>query len=156
MEWHLDKFIVSDDRTMVNVRIVTKLLGDTYWGHRRPLHVVEHLIGNSLCFSMFSGGGQIGFARLVTDRTVFSWLSDLVIEESFRGKGLGRWFMECILNHPDVAGTQFVLQTRSAHRLYEQFGFELNDKLMTRLAPAYDKQMEPTRSTTAMAIKKKE
>jgi len=145
MEWHRDEFTVSDDRTRVDVHIVTKLLGDTYWGHRRPPHVVERLIGNSLCFSMFRGGELIGFARLVTDRTVFSWLSDLVIEESLRGRGLGRWFMKCILNHPDVAGTQFVLQTRSAHRLYGQFGFELNDKLMTRLALAYDKQMNPTR-----------
>ena len=136
MEWHHDKFTVSDDRTRVDVHIVTKLLGDTYWAHRRPPHVVECLIGNSLCFSMFRGGEQIGFARLVSDRTVFSWLSDLVIEKSLRGRGLGRWFIKCILNHPDVAGTQFVLQTRSAHRLYEQFGFELNDKLMTRLAQA--------------------
>ena len=136
MEWHHDKFTVSDDRTRVDVHIVTKLLGDTYWAHRRPPHVVERLIGNSLCFSMFRGGEQIGFARLVSDRTVFSWLSDLVIEKSLRRRGLGRWFIKCILNHPDVAGTQFVLQTRSAHRLYEQFGFELNDKLMTRLAPA--------------------
>ena len=138
MEWRRDECTVSDDRTKVDLGVVAKLLGDTYWGHRRPPHVVERLIENSLCFSMFSRGDQIGFARLVTDRTVFSWLSDLVIEESFRGKGLGRWFMECILNHPDVTGTQFVLQTRDAHRLYEKFGFELNEKLMTRLALAYN------------------
>jgi GNAT superfamily N-acetyltransferase len=69
---------------------------------------------------------------VVTDQTVFSWLSDLVITPELRGQGLGKWLLKCILDHPAISGTQFVLQTRNAHHLYERFGFQLSDKLLTR------------------------
>lgn len=136
MEWNKDGFTVSDDRTRVDVGIVTELLGNTYWGHRRPPQIIGRLIEHSLCFSMFSKDTQIGFARVVTDYTVFSWLSDLVLAEDFRGKKLGGWLMECILNHPAIVGTQFVLQTGVAHHFYARFRFDLSDKLMTQTGTA--------------------
>lgn len=132
MEWHWDEFVITDDRSRVQVEVVAGLLAKTLWGHRRPREVVEKLIQTSMCFSLFSHQEQIGFARVVTDYTVFSWLSDVVIKDSYRGKGLGEWLVGCILDHPQIAGTQFVLQTTDAAGLYKRFGFEANEKLMTR------------------------
>ena len=136
MEWKREPFRIVDDSAEINVDIVLRLLAGTYWGHRRPRAIIEKLIQNSLCFSLFSGQEQIGFARVATDYTVFSWLSDLVIADAYRNQGLGEWLIDCILNHPSISQTQFVLQTRSAYRLYEEFGFEVSDKLMTRMPPA--------------------
>jgi len=132
MEWHRDEFTITDDPGKVQPGAVAELLAKTYWGHKRPRQVIEKLIPNSFCFSLLRNGTQIGCARVVTDFTVFSWLSDLVINEHDRGKGLGRWFLNCILNHPEIAGTQFVLQTTHAHALYEKLGFQKSEKLMTR------------------------
>jgi hypothetical protein len=133
MEWHRDEFTISDDPQRVNPQVVAGLLAKTYWGPKRPRQVVEKLIPNSFCFSLHRNGEQIGFARVVTDFTVFSWLSDLVIDNGYRGSGLGRWFLECILNHPEIGKTQFVLQTTTAHGLYEKYGFRGSEKIMTRL-----------------------
>jgi GNAT superfamily N-acetyltransferase len=133
MEWHREEFIITDDRSKVQIDVVADLLAKTYWGHKRSREVVENLIPNSLCFSLFRNQEQIGFARVVSDFTVFSWVSDLVIDDKYRGRGLGRWFMECILNHPGIEKTQFVLQTTHAHGLYEKFGFRISEKIMTRL-----------------------
>jgi hypothetical protein len=133
MEWHKEEFIISDDPKLVNIDVVAGLLAKTYWGHKRSRQVVEKLIPNSFCFSLLRNGEQNEFARVVTDFTVFSWLSDLVIGEDYRGRGLGRWFLTCLLNHPDIARTQFVLQTAHAHDLYKKFGFSESGKLMTRL-----------------------
>ncbi len=133
MEWHRDEFIISDDPKLVSIDIVSGLLAKTYWGHKRSRQVVENLIPKSFCFSLLRNGEPVGFARVVTDYTVFSWLSDLVIDEAYRGRGLGRWFLSCILTHPKIAGTQFVLQTTHAHALYEKFGFGKSEKIMTRL-----------------------
>jgi GNAT superfamily N-acetyltransferase len=132
MEWHRDEFVISDDPKRVNVEVVAGLLSQTYWGHKRSRPVVEKLIPKSFCFSLLRNGEQIGFARVVSDFTVFSWLSDLVIEDEYRGKGLGRWFLDCILSHPQIAETQFVLQTTQARVLYKKFGFQESEKLMTR------------------------
>jgi GNAT superfamily N-acetyltransferase len=132
MEWHRDEFTITDDGSKAQTGAVADLLAKTYWGQKRPRQVVEKLIPNSFCFSLLRNSKQIGFARVVTDFTVFSWLSDLVVNDHYRGKGLGRWFLDCILNHPEIAGTQFVLQTTHGHALYEKFGFQRSEKLMTR------------------------
>ncbi len=132
MEWTRDEFVISDDRKRVQVEVVADLLSKTFWGHRRPREIVEKLIQTSMCFSLFHHQEQIGFARVVTDGEVFSWLSDVVIKDSYRGRDLGEWLVGCILNHPQIAGTQFVLQTTDAAGLYKKFGFETNEKLMTR------------------------
>lgn len=133
MEWKRERFRIFDDRSMIDMEIVSRLLAETYWGYRRPRAIIEKLIENSLCFSLFSQYDQIGFARVATDYTVFSWLSDLVMAPAYRNQGLGTWMLDCILKHPSIVQTQFVLQTRSAHTLYEKFGFEVSDKLMTRV-----------------------
>lgn len=133
MEWHRDEFTITDDRSTVKAEIVAGLLAKTYWGPKRPRKVVEKLIPNSLCFSLLRNGKQVGFARVVSDYTVFSWLSDLVIDDEYRGRGLGRWFLECILNHPVIGKTQIALQTTHAHGLYERYGFQGSEKIMTRL-----------------------
>jgi len=133
MEWYREEFTITDDRGKVQAEIVAGLLAKTYWGKKRPRQVVDKLIPNSLCFSLLRNEKQVGFARVVSDYTVFSWLSDLVIDDEYRGRGLGRWFLECILDHPDVGKTQFVLQTTHAHGLYERYGFRGSEKIMTRL-----------------------
>lgn len=132
MEWHRDEFVISDDLSRVQVEVVADFLAKTFWGHKRPREVVEKLIQTSMCFSLFRRQEQIGFARVVTDYAVFSWLSDVVIKDGYRGRGLGEWLVECILDHPQIAGTQFVLQTTDAAGLYKKFGFQGNEKLMTR------------------------
>lgn len=132
MQWRRDDFIISDDRSLVDAALVAEWLAQTHWGYRRAPDVVNRLIENSLCFSLLDGNRFIGFARVVTDRTVFSWLSDLIVCTTFRGMGLGRWLVECILQHPDIAATQVVLQTSDGHGLYQKFGFELSGKLMSR------------------------
>jgi GNAT superfamily N-acetyltransferase len=135
MEWTRDSFRIVDGPEAVDIDVVSRLLAETHWGIRRPRHVVEQLIEKSLCLSLFSADEQIGFARVATDYTVFSWLSDLVIADAYRGQGLGEWLLVCVLEHPAIRQTQFVLQTSTAHGLYEKFGFEGSAKLMTRLPP---------------------
>jgi GNAT superfamily N-acetyltransferase len=137
VEWHRDEFVISDDRSRVRVAVVAELLAKTFWGHRRPREVVEKLIQTSMCFSLFRHQDQIGFARVVTDYAVFSWLSDVVLNEAYRGRGLGEWLVGCILEHPQISGTQFVLQTTEAAGLYKKFGFQGNEKLMTRKPPTW-------------------
>ena len=89
------------------------------------------MIKPSICFTLFADGTQIGFARALTDKVAFSWIADIVITPEYRGMGLGKWMLECVLNHPDVVNTQKVLQTRDAHEYYEKFDFSGNPALMS-------------------------
>ncbi len=140
MRWRRDEFVICDERSSVDVELVAQWLAQTHWGYRRPPTVVASLVEHSLCFSLLLDDRYIGFARVVTDRTVFSWLSDLFVCTEFRGRGLGEWLIDCIIQHPHVADTQVVLQTSDAWGLYEKFGFESSGKLMSRPTAAMRKQ----------------
>jgi len=85
---------------------------------------VRRSIQHSLCFGIYQGGQQVGFARVITDRATFAYIGDVFVVESHRGKGLSKWLMQCIKSHPDLQGLRrWSLITRDAHGLYRQFGF---------------------------------
>jgi hypothetical protein len=122
MDWKREEFVLTDDASRVDLARTQALLRDTYWGVRRPPEVVARMLEHSLPFVLLCDGVQIGFGRVVTDYTVFSWVAD---------RGLGKWMMTCITAHPMIRHTQMVLQTRDAHALYEKYGFDRNPALMS-------------------------
>ena len=66
----------------------------------------------------------MGFARIVTDYATFAWVADVFVVPEHRGRGLSKWLMEVIISHPQLQGfRRWVLATKDAHGLYEQFGF---------------------------------
>jgi len=86
--------------------------------------VVARSIENSLCFGLYRQGKQVGFARVISDYATYAYIGDVFVLKSFRGRGLGKWLMECIMRHPKLQGLRrWSLATRDAHALYAQFGF---------------------------------
>ena len=132
MKWVRGDFFITDDSQGVDLDAVCQLLKETYWGHRRPRNVVSKMVKHSLCFSMFHENRQLGFARAVSDYAVFSWIADVVIHREYRGRGLGKWLLSCVTEHPAIRLTQMVLQTGDAYRLYEKYGFIQKAALMSR------------------------
>jgi len=119
-----DEFFVSTDPARLDIDAVHAFLASSYWAMGIPRAVVERAIAGSICFGLFHGQRQIGFARVITDRATFAYLADVYVLEDHRGRGLARWLIETVIAHPDLRGLRrFVLVTRDAHGLYEQFGF---------------------------------
>lgn len=119
-----DNYLISTDSARLDVSAVHNYLSASYWAQGISREVVVRAIENSLCFGLYSGNEQIGFARVVTDKATFAYLCDVYILEAHRGKGLSKWLMHCVVEHPDLQGLRrFSLATRDAHGLYEKFGF---------------------------------
>ena len=98
-------------------------------GTECSVDVVERSIANSLCFGVYWQEQQVGFARVITDQATFAYLADVFILPEHRGKGLSKQLIETISNWPALQGLRrWVLATRDAHTLYEQFGFTALDK----------------------------
>jgi ribosomal protein S18 acetylase RimI-like enzyme len=127
MEWSYKDFVIDDDNQKTDAEAVHRLLKDTYWAKGRELETVKKTIANSHCFNVRKDGRQIGFARVVTDYAVFGWIADVIIEEEFRGLGLGKFLVKCICEHPDIPEHTLVLRTTNAHGLYEKYGFKRNE-----------------------------
>lgn len=117
--------VISDDKTRLDIAVIHAFLsGRSYWAQGVPIEIVERSIRHSLCFGMFREGRQIGFARVVTDFATFAWLADVFIVEEVRGGGYGKKLVAAVVAHPDLQKLRrFMLGTRDAHKLYEQFGF---------------------------------
>lgn len=124
-EWKNGEFTISTDPESLQIEAIHRFLSEeSYWARERTREQTEQAIKNSLPFGVYSGENQIGFARVVTDYATFAYLGDVYILEAYRGRGLSKWLMEVITNHPDLQGfRRWVLATRDAHTLYEKFGF---------------------------------
>jgi GNAT superfamily N-acetyltransferase len=119
-----DEYSISCDTSKLDLAVVHVFLSTSYWSFGLPREVLHRAIEGSLCFGLYRGDAQVGFARVITDNATFAYLCDVFVLEAYRGKGLGRWLMEAIVSHPNLQGLRrFVLVTRDAHGLYEQFGF---------------------------------
>lgn len=83
------------------------------------------VIENSLCFSVFYEGKQVGFARVISDKSEFASLWDVFIDEPHRGKGVGQQLLNYLFNHPHLRGIfRWFLMTEDAHGLYQKFNFK--------------------------------
>jgi N-acetylglutamate synthase-like GNAT family acetyltransferase len=121
----LAEYEISTDAHRLNVEVIHKFLKDCYWSPGIPRAIVERAIQNSLCFGVYHPAGQVGFARVVTDKSTFALLADVFILSEHRGKGLSKWLMRYVVGHEDLQGLRrFLLLTSDAHGLYRQFGFE--------------------------------
>lgn len=138
-----DDFLVSTDTSLLNLEIIYEYLSkESYWAMNIPRDVVERSIQHSLCFGIYHHQQQVGFARLVTDRATFAYLADVFVLSAYRGRGLSKWLMECIHAHPDLQGLRrWVLGTRDAHGLYEQFGWSvLTEEMRSRFMQRQDRK----------------
>ena len=119
-----DDYRISTDTDEMDVDAVHAYLTRSYWAEGIPRDVVERSISGSLCFGLFHGTAQVGFARAITDRATFAYLADVYVLEEHRGHGLGKRLVATVMAHPDLQGLRrFQLMTRDAHELYRQFGF---------------------------------
>jgi GNAT superfamily N-acetyltransferase len=124
MHWSRDTFTVTCDPAKLDLAVITEFLASSYWAKGIPAATVARSLEGSLCFAVLDGERQIGFARVITDRATIAYLGDVFILPGYRGRGLSKWLMECVLSHPDLQGLRrWVLATRDAHGLYKQFGF---------------------------------
>ena len=124
MNWQRTGFTVDTDPGRLDFDVIHGFLTTSYWTPGINREKVEKAARNSLCFGVYDGTAQVGFARVISDQTSFAYLADVFILESHRRKGLARMLLECILDHPELQGLRtWLLKTRDAHDLYRKVGF---------------------------------
>ena len=126
---YFDGFYLTDDQTVIRNKSheIYELLKKAYWAKDRNVSVTQKAIENSLNYAIFTANSErlVGFARVITDYATVYYLSDVYIDEEFRGRGLGKKIVEWIVLHEDkLSGINGLLKTKDAENLYKKFGFE--------------------------------
>src|SRR5580692_1265290 len=98
-----DEFLISTDKSKLDIELIHHFLSTkSYWAQNIPFETVKTSIENSICFGMFFQNEQIGFARVVSDKATFAYLGDVFVLPEYRGKGLSKWLMQTIHDHPEL------------------------------------------------------
>ncbi len=118
-------FEISTEKSRLDTELIHRFLSEeANWSKDIPRERVERAIANALCFGVFEGKSQIGFARVISDFATIAYLGDVFILKEYRGRGLSKWLMQTINSHPDLQGLRrWILLTADAHSLYRQYGW---------------------------------
>lgn len=113
---------------------ITDMLKDAFWsiGIKKE-EVVKGAQNSALLVGAFTENNrQIGFARVISDKTRFGYIMDVIVDEKYRRQGIGRSMVKHILNHQELKDVyQWLLITKDAHGVYQKVGFNpvLNPRL---------------------------
>ncbi|WP_062215484.1 GNAT family N-acetyltransferase [Streptomyces sp. NBRC 109706] len=121
-----DGYEISTDSDRLDIGLVHHWLStDAYWALGRDRETVERSIDGSLNFGVYApDGGQVGYARVVTDLATFAWLCDVYVSRDHRGLGLGTWLAGAVRDRLAPHRLKRVLLfTADAHDLYARVGF---------------------------------
>lgn len=133
---------LSDDQSRLDLERVHGWLASSYWTPGIAREAVERQNAGSHCLGAYHPEqGQVGFARVISDRASFAWLADVWVDAAVRGQGIGRRMVRWFLEHPDYGTVRrFALTTADAHGVYAALGFApplRPERLMERLSPEF-------------------
>lgn len=117
-------FIISTDRSKLELDMIHSFLTESYWAKGIPLNLVQKSIQNSNPYGLYHQDRQVGFARVISDLSTFAYLADVFVIVEYQSRGLGKWLVEEIFKDPAYAEVRrWSLITEDAHSLYQRFGF---------------------------------
>jgi GNAT superfamily N-acetyltransferase len=123
-EYRKQDFVMSTDPSRLDLDTIHGYLTRSWWTPGISKETVERSLHASLCFGVYHGDRQIGFARVISDFATYAYICDDFILEDYQGRGLGRWLMESILAHPDLQGLRRWTLIAEDPRIYSKFGFK--------------------------------
>lgn len=104
-----------------------QLYQQMWWSNTRTRADVDTILAHSLSIGLVDEETDrlIGFTRIVSDHFKYAFIFDVLLEESYRGRGLGKYLMDAALNHEALQKiTAFELHcVEDKVSFYEQFGF---------------------------------
>ncbi|KAJ4262871.1 hypothetical protein NW762_006484 [Fusarium torreyae] len=100
--WKKDRFSISTDPELFPISRLSEAFdsSDFYWAKSLSPEGFREVLNNSLSFGIYDGTSSeskfIGIARCVTDFVTFAYLTDVWVDPTYQGQGLGSWLMRCI------------------------------------------------------------
>lgn len=126
--WSRDRYEISTDKDRLDFEQLHNFLCyESTWAQGRTMEEVRKTIEHSLAFGVYDTdtGEMCGSARVVTDYVTFAWLADVFIIDKYKGRGLGLWLTECVVDHPALKDLKrWLLATETANPLYKRVGFD--------------------------------
>ena len=127
MAWvRSDGYLVTDDQQRIDIAQVHHWLSEeSYWAAGGSKDLVSKSVPSSITLGCLGPVGvQVGVTRPVTDGSTFGSLTDVFVDDRYRGLGLGKSLVQPAVDHPEArTPNRILLCTDDAHGLYRSIGF---------------------------------
>lgn len=129
----MEHITIKDGIEKMDFERITEMLSNAHWSPQIKIDEIKKgSVNSALVVGAFiNEKEQIGYARVISDKTRFAYITDVYIEEKFRRKGIGQKIINYILNHKELRDVyQWLLITRDAHGVYKKVGFKPTSRPM--------------------------
>jgi GNAT superfamily N-acetyltransferase len=135
----------DDDPDRIQPDVIWDFMSrEAYWGRWRSRDDLDRQLASAWrvvgCYD--DAGHMVGFARAVSDGVALGYLADVFVLDVHRGKGLGRQLVKQMIEEGPGASFRWLLHTRDAHLLYEEFGFSPPDGTLLERPQAYRREVD--------------
>lgn len=121
----MSAIIIKTGKEYMDVKAIHRFLSeDSYWAKGISYALVDDSLTHSFCVGAFANDEQVGFGRVITDYVTFGWFADIFVLPAYRGQGISKKMVSCIMEQPwSKRLRRKMLNTSDAHGLYRQFQF---------------------------------
>lgn len=122
----MENIAIRDGFDEMDFERVTRMLSQSYWCPGIGIEEVRQgALNSALVVGAFLGQQkQIGYARVVSDKTRFAYILDVYVDDEYRRRGIGQMMIKHILAHDELKSVyQWLLITKDAHGVYGKAGF---------------------------------
>ncbi|MBE9168428.1 GNAT family N-acetyltransferase [Pleurocapsales cyanobacterium LEGE 06147] len=98
--------------TETQIEDLCRMYQSEWWSKGRHKTDVQKMLQHSdiiIAFCHPETKKLLAFARILTDYVYRGLILDVIVEHSYRGKGLGKRLMEAIINHPELQSVEKLL-----------------------------------------------
>jgi GNAT superfamily N-acetyltransferase len=125
-DFNLNRCIIKSGFHNMDFIKVTNMLSGAFWSTGIKIDEIKKGAANSaLLIGVFYENEQIGYDRVISDKTRFAYILDVFVEKKHRKQGIGQLMINNILKHDDLQDVyQWLLITKDAHGVYTKSGFK--------------------------------
>lgn len=120
------EYSIKDGYTLMDFDKVTEMLQEAFWSIGiNKQEVIRGAQNSALVVGAFkSDNEQIGYSRVISDKTRFAYILDVFVSTAYRKQGIGQAMIRHILNHQELKDVyHWLLVTKDAHGVYQKVGF---------------------------------
>jgi len=115
---------ICDGLANMDFEKVTQMLSRAKWSIGIEIEEVKQGAHNStLVVGAFHENLQVGYARVISDKTRFGYIADVYVDDNFRHNGIAKRMLIYILSHDSLKDVYQWLLRSAANELYERVGF---------------------------------
>ena len=116
LEYSFDRGITAED--------LHRLMLQTGWGKYRTVERLRDMLSADIVtLGAWDGSKLVGFVKIMTDGAYRALIEDVIVDEPYRGKGVGTRMMQLVTEKFDNVEHTYLVTGEDKLAYYGRFGF---------------------------------